>query len=80
MKDDLSLFISKSQDVYPTPSETLSFVIKASGGMRLVTDFIQLNKAVRRPIHPIASVKDITQLLDKTAKYFVKLNILGGYW
>ena len=36
-----------------------SFVVKPSGGMRLVTDLVHLNRAVKRPTHPFAPVNDI---------------------
>ena len=39
------------------------FVEKPGGGVRLVTDYRQLNKYVQRPVHPFPSTKDIIQNL-----------------
>ena len=44
-----------------------SFVVKPSGGMRLVTDLVHLNRAVKRPTHPFAPVNDILSSLDSKA-------------
>ena len=57
-----------------------SFVVKPSGGMRLVTDLVHLNRAVKRPTHPFAPVNDILSSLDSKAKFFVTLDCVGGYW
>ena len=57
-----------------------SFVVKPSGGMRLVTDLVHLNRAVKRPTHPLAPVNDILSSLDARAKFFVTLDLVGGYW
>ena len=51
-----------------------SFVVKPSGGMRLVTDLVHLNRAVKRPTHPFAPVNDILSSLDSKAKFFVTLD------
>ena len=57
-----------------------SFVVKPSGGMRLVTNLVHLNRAVNRPTHPFAHVNDILSSLDSKAKFFVTLDCVGGYW
>ena len=51
------------------------FVPKADGiKMRLVTDYTQLNKYVKRPVHPFPSTRDILQAIPKEAKIFAKLH------
>ena len=57
-----------------------SFVVKPSGGMRLVTDLVRLNQSVKRPTHPFAPVNDILSSLDPKAQFFVTLDCVGGYW
>ena len=48
--------------------------------MRLVTDYTQLNKFVKRPIHPFPSTRDILQSIPKEAKIFAKLDAVHGYF
>ena len=55
-------------------------MVKPSGGMRLVTDLVHLNRAVKCPTHPFAPVNDILSSLDSKAKFFVTLDCVGGYW
>ena len=57
------------------------FVPKADGiKMRLVTDYTQLNKYVKRPVHPFPSTRDILQAIPKEAKIFAKLDAVHGYF
>ena len=56
-----------------------SFVVKPSGGLRLVTDMVQLNKVVQQPTHPFSPVQDILIYIEAGAKYFFTLDCLGGY-
>ena len=42
--------------------------------VRLVTDYTELNKHVKRPIHPFSSTKEILQAVPKNAKVFAKLD------
>ena len=35
------------------------FVPKPNGGVRLVTDYKQINKFIDRPVHPFPSCKDV---------------------
>ena len=48
--------------------------------LRLVTDLRQLNKYVKRPIHPFPSAQSILQNLDADSKYFIKLDAVHGYF
>ena len=48
--------------------------------MRLVTDYTQLNKYVKRPVHPFPSTRDILQAIPKEAKIFAKLDAVHGYF
>ena len=38
-------------------------------GVRLVVDYTNLNKAVRRPIHPFPSAADVTRLLHEDSRF-----------
>ena len=55
------------------------FVPKANGKIRLVTDFTQLNKVIKRPVHPFPSAAEIVQRIPSDAKIFAKLDALQGY-
>jgi hypothetical protein len=55
------------------------FVPKPNGKVRLVTDFTQLNKFVKRPVHPFPSTKDILQSIPADAKFFATLDAVHGY-
>ena len=57
-----------------------SFVVKLSGGMRMVTDLVHLNRAVKRPTLPFAPMNDILSALDSKVKFFVTLDCVSRYW
>ena len=46
-------------------------MVKPSGGMRLATDLVHLNRAVKHPIQPFAPVNDILSSLDLKVNFFV---------
>ena len=46
----------------------------------LVTDYTELNKHVKCPIHPFSSTKEILQAVPKNAKVFAKLDAVHGYF
>ena len=48
--------------------------------VRLVTDYTELKKHVKRPIHPFSCTKEILQAVPKEAKVFVKLDAEQGYF
>ena len=50
--------------------------------MRLVTDYTELNKFVKRPVHPFPSTKEILQAIPskKEASIFAKLDAVHGYF
>ena len=48
--------------------------------MRLVTDLVHLNRAMKRPTHPFAAVQNILSSVGPNTKYSVTLDCLGGYW
>ena len=48
--------------------------------VRLVTDYTELNKHVKRQIHPFSSTKEILQAVPKNAKVFAKLDAVHGYF
>ena len=45
--------------------------------VRLMTDYTELNKHVKRPIHPFTHTKEILQAVPKV---FAKLNAVHGYF
>ena len=55
----------------------MSFIQKPDGDVRLVAD---LNKYVKRPIHPFQYPKDILAQIDPKAKYFAVFDAKSGYW
>ena len=48
--------------------------------VRLVTDYTELNKHVKRPVHPFTHTKEILQAVPKEAKVFAKLDAVHGYF
>ena len=48
--------------------------------MRLCTDYRELNKMVKRPVHPFPFTREILQAIPVTAKYFAKLDAVHGYF
>ena len=56
------------------------FVPKPNGKVRLVTDYTELNKYVKRPIHPFPSTRDILQAIPREAKIFAKMDAVHGYF
>ena len=55
------------------------FVVKKNGDLRLVVDYTQLNKHVRRPIHTFPSTQEILAGLDPESRVFAKLDATQGY-
>ena len=58
----------------------MSFVPKPDGTVRLVADFVHLNKYVKRPVHPFDSPRDILAKIDADAKHFAVFDAKSGYW
>lgn len=57
------------------------FVGKPDGvNVRLVTDYRQLNKAVKRTVHPFPSSQDLMRKVKDSSKWFIKLDALHGYF
>ena len=48
--------------------------------IRLVTDYVDLNKYVQRPVHPFPSTQDILQNISAGSKWFAKLDAVHGYF
>ena len=48
--------------------------------VRLVTDYIDLNAVLKRPIHPFPSAADIMRKVPGTARFFAKLDAVHGYF
>ena len=58
----------------------MTFAMKPDGTMRLVGDYVHLNKYVKRPIHPFKCAKDIINAIDPKAKWFAVMDCKAGYW
>ena len=58
----------------------MTFVPKPDGKMRLVGDFVQLYRYVKRPLHPFKSAKDIINGIGPRAKWFAVIDCVAGYW
>ena len=56
------------------------FVPKPNGKVRLVTDYTDLNKYVRRPVHPFPSAREILQNIQADSKVFLKIDAVHGYF
>ena len=48
--------------------------------VRLVTDFTQLNKYVKRPVHPFPTGQDIMMSLKPDSKFFAKCDLVHGFF
>ena len=67
-----------------TTTEWLSrghFVLKPDGKrVRLVTDFIDLNRYIDRPVHPFPKPDAVFKSILSGSKWFAKLDALHGYF
>ena len=74
--------IVKVNDNEPTPWVAPGFFVpKPHGkGVRLVTDYREINKFIKRPIHPFPSARDCLKRIPHTAKVFASLDCLHGYF
>ncbi len=55
------------------------FVAKPDGSARLVTDYTQLNKFVKCPVHPFPSSQDIIQSVHPDSRVFATFDCKFGY-
>ena len=65
------------------PTECCSpafFVPKGNGKVRLVTDFTELNKYVKRPTHQFPSMRDSQQAIPSNPMIFAKSDAVHGYF
>ena len=58
----------------------ITFVPKASGGLRACCDLRRLNQYVRRPTHPCPTPRDVVAQISTGARYFTTMDALWGYW
>ena len=57
------------------------FVAKVKGqDVRLVTDYTELNKYIKRPIHPFMGAYDTIRQINPKARYFAMLDAVSGYF
>ena len=73
--------IIKKIDESEGPSEWVSagFFVPKKNGVRLVTDFVQVNKTIRRPVQPFPSTQEILRALPSKAKVFIVVDAVQGY-
>ena len=67
----------------PGPSEHCAhsfFIKKSSGAVRLIADFSQLSKNVKRSVHPFPCVQDILRGIKHDMKYFAAMDLKMGYF
>ena len=90
LQEDADALIAKllAEDIIePVPLDEISdwispafFVPKDGGkGVRLVTDFTQLNRYVKRSVHPFPTAAEIAKGIAPNAKFFAKLDAVQGY-
>ena len=48
--------------------------------VRLVTDFTNLNRVIKRPIHPFPCTTEILQAIPANGRVFAKLDAVHGYF
>jgi len=84
IKDALDAgIIVRVPDTEPTDWISPAFFVPKEGGkagVRLVTDYTNLNKHVQRPVHTFPSAHDIVSSLPPDAKFFCKLDCTSGYF
>jgi len=84
VKDALDAgIIVKIPDSEPTDWISPAFFVPKEGGragVRLVTDYTNLNRFVSRPIHTFPSAQDIMRHIPSEAKFFCKLDCTSGYF
>ena len=56
------------------------FVPKPNGKVRLVVDYREINRFIRRPVHPFPSPRDIVKDIRPDSKWFLKLDATQGYY
>ena len=81
--DDLMAkgIIVKLGDSEPTEWCSHGFAVpKTPPKVRLVTDYVALNKWVKRPVHPFPAVKDIIRSIPADARVFCKMDAVHGYF
>ena len=66
----------------PTKWCSPAFLVPKGDGkhVRLVTDYIKLNRFIVRPVHPFPSVSDIIQSIPAPAACFAKLDATHRYF
>ena len=54
--------------------------VKEKKGVRFTTDYVQLNRRVRRPVHPFPSVTEVRQAVRPDSKVFAVFDCKWGYF
>ena len=82
VKDELDKMINHGvieEAIGPTEwCSPMIVAMKANGKVRICSDMTILNKAVRREIHPMATVE--TSIAKISGKIFSKLDANSGFW
>ena len=76
----LRLGVIQSIDIPTTSYSPAFFVPKADVGVRMVTDFTDLNKSIDCPVHPFPLSAEIMQSIPPDAIFFAKLDAVHGYF
>ena len=50
------------------------FMPKATGNLRLVTDYMYVNQFIDRPVHPFPSTKEVIEGIRPDWKFFIKMD------
>ena len=65
-----------------TPVVSASFFVKKphGNGIRFVTDYTGVNKALERPPHHFLAPEEVWQRVTAGSKYFIAGDLAAGYW
>ncbi len=75
-------FIRRLSEQEPTPWLSRGhFLLKPDGKrLRLVTDYVDLNNYIERPVHPFPQASTIVRSIRPDSKWFAKLDAVNGYF
>ena len=81
MTDDLLKqgIIKQQRDNYTSWCSPTTFVPKKPTGLRMVTDYTQLNKHIDRPVHPFPTTEDVQRSIHPRSRYFAKIDLVSAY-
>ena len=71
--------IKQQRDNYTSWCSPAMFVPKKPTGLRMVTDYTQLNKQINRPVHPFPTTEDVQCSIHPRSRYFAKIDLVSAY-